>query len=139
MAYSDSQQEILLVNNLALQTAANKGQWSPGLLPVTVRGIAATVTTATTAADPAILSFDKRITAGSDTGKVVGGVGILTIPGGTVQGRTVYKLVNVTLDFGQEVVVALTDATAAGAAHVCLYVEPDWENPLNSTACILSA
>ena len=139
MSYSHVQAEVMLVNNLALQTVANKGQWAPGILPVMVRGIAAVVTTATTAADPAILSFDKRINAGSDSGKVVGGIGTLTIPGGTAQGRVVYKLVNVALDASQEVVVALTDAAAAGAAHVLMWVEPHWENPANFTSGILSA
>jgi len=139
MAYSHGQTEVLLVNNLALQTLANKGQWAPGLLPVMVRGIAAVITTETTAADPAILSFDKRVNAGSDAGKIVGGVGTLTIPGGTAAGRVVYKLVNVPLDFSQEVVVALTDDAAAGAAHVMLWVEPHWENPANALSAILSA
>jgi hypothetical protein len=139
MAYSHGQYEVILVNNLALQTLANKGQWAPGLLPVMVRGIAAVVTTPTTAADPAILSFDKRVNAGSDSGKIVGGVGTLTIPGGTAAGRVVYKLVNVPLDFSQEVVVALTDAAAAGAAHVLLWVEPHWENPANALSAVLSA
>jgi hypothetical protein len=109
------------------------------MVPVMVRGLAAVVTTATTAADPVILSFDKRINAGSDTGKVVGGIGTLTIPGGTVAGRVVYKLVNQKLDFSQEVVVALTDAAVAGAAHVILWVEPMWETPINATAGIASA
>ena len=139
MAYSHGQTEVLLVNNLALQTPAAKGQWAPGLLPVMVRGIAAVITTATTAADPAILSFDKRVNAGVDAGKVVGGIGTLTIPGGTAPGRVVYKLVNVPLDFSQEVVVALTDAAAAGAAHVLMWVEPHWENPANALSAILSA
>lgn len=139
MAYSHVQHEVILVNNLALQTPANKGQWSPGMLPVAVRGIAAVVTTAITAADPAILSFDKRITAGSDTGKVVGGIGTLTIPGGTAQGKTVYKLVNTTLNFGEEVVLALTDAAVAGIAHVLMWVEPHWELPSNGVNCIASA
>ena len=139
MAYSHGQTEVLLVNNLALQTLANKGQWAPGLLPVMVRGIAAVITTETTAADPAILSFDKRVNAGVDAGKVVGGIGTLTIPGGTAPGRVVYKLVNVPLDFSQEVVVALTDDAAAGAAHVMLWVEPHWENPANALSAILSA
>src|SRR5262245_10461404 len=139
MSYTDDVQEVLVINGLALQTAANKGQWAPALVPVMVRGIAAVVTTATTAADPAILSFDKRINAGSDTGKIVGGVGTLTIPGGTAQGRVVYKMVNVKVDSSQEVVVALTDATAAGAAHVILLVENMWENPVNAQSAILSA
>ena len=139
MAYSHGQTEVLLVNNLALQTLANKGQWAPGLLPVMVRGIAAVITTETTAADPAILSFDKRVNAGVDAGKVVGGIGTLTIPGGTAPGRVVYKLVNVPLDFSQEVVVALTDAAAAGAAHVLMWVEPHWEHPANALSAILSA
>jgi hypothetical protein len=138
MAYSHVQHEVILINNLALQTPANKGQWAPGLLPIVVRGIAAVVTTATTAADPAILSFDKRITAGSDTGKVVGGIGTLTIPGGTPQGKTVYKLVNASLNFGEEVVVALSDAAVAGAAHVLLWAEPHWELPANGVNCIAS-
>lgn len=139
MSYTSGQYEVQLINNLALQTLGNKGQWAPGLLPVMVRGIAAVITTPTTAADPAILSFDKRVNAGSDSGKIVAGIGTLTIPGGTAAGRVVYKLVNVPLDFSQEVVVALTDATAAGAAHVLLWVEPHWENPANATAGILSA
>lgn len=139
MAYEHTQFEQLIVNNLALQTPANKGQWAAGLLPVQVRGIAAVVTTATTAADPVILSFDKRVTAGSDSGKVTGGVGTLTIPGGTAAGRIVYKLVNVRLDPAQEVVVALTDAAVAGVAHIFLYLEPCWETPLNVSSALLSA
>jgi hypothetical protein len=133
-------QQVLSVGaGLALQTIADKLFWSP-VQPTRILGVYATITTATTAADPGTLAFEKRITAGSDTGRVTTGVPTLTILGGTAVGKVVYKeVVPFLVVPGEEIVVKLTDAVAAGAAHISLWVDPQYELPANNANMIASA
>jgi hypothetical protein len=139
MSYADTQYDTRIAAAVALTPTGAKGSWAVTGLAKTVRRLTAIVTTTTTAADPCILSFDLRPVAGSDAGRVTGGVGTLTIPGGTVAGTVVYKHVNVKLRPGQEVVVNATDASAAGVADVGMTVQEDWETPSNIPAMVPSA
>lgn len=139
MSYSHTQHDSLIASAVALTPTGNKGTWPVTGLAKTIRRISAVVTTATTAADPCILSFDIRPTAGSDTNRVDAGVGTVTIPGNTAVGTVVYKNVNVTVRPGQEILLRATDATAAGVATVGMTVEEAWETPANVAAMVASA
>lgn len=139
MSYADTQYDARIAAAVALTPTGDKGTWPVSGMPKTIRRLTAIVTTATTAADPCTLSFDLRPTAGSNTGRVTGGVGTLIIPGGTVAGTVVYKAVNVTVRPGQEVVLNATDATAAGVADVGMTVQEAPETPANVPAMVASA
>jgi hypothetical protein len=139
MSYSDTVHDSLIASAVALTPTGNKGTWPVTGLAKTVRRLEAIVTTTTTAADPCTLSFDLRPTAGSDTNRVDGGVGTLVIPGGTVAGTVVYKNVGVVVRPGQEILLRVTDAAAAGVASVGLTVEEMWETPANVPAMVASA
>jgi hypothetical protein len=139
VSYTDTVHDTLIASAVPLTPTGNKGTWPVTGLAKTVRRLSAVVTTTTTAADPCTLSFDLRITAGSDTGRVDAGVGTLIIPGGTVQGTVVYKNVGVVVKPGQEVLLRATDAAAAGVATVGMTVEEMWETPANIPAMVVTA
>lgn len=139
MGYSETMHDTLIASAVALTPTGNKGTWPVTGLAKTIRRLSAVVTTTTTAADPCTLSFDLRPTAGSDTNRVDAGVGILIIPGGTVQGTVVYKHVSVTVRPGQEVLLRATDAAAAGVATVGMTIEELWETPANVPAMVATA
>jgi hypothetical protein len=122
---------------LPLQTPADKLYWAP-VVPTRLLFAVATVTVATTAADNAIIAFDKRITSGSDTGRVE--LDQLEIAGGAPQGRAAYvNLANAPqLVPGDELVVELLNASVAGTAHIDLWVEQTWETPLNNADMVVS-
>jgi hypothetical protein len=122
---------------LPLQTPADKLYWAP-IVPTRLLFATLTVTVATTAADNAIIALDKRITAGSDTGRVE--LDQLEIAGGSPQGRVGYvKIANAPqLVPGDELVVELLNASVAGTAHVDLWVEQTWDTPENNTDMVVS-
>jgi hypothetical protein len=120
---------------LVLQTTADKLFYS-FIVPTKLLRAACTITTQNTVT-AAILSFDRRVTYGSDTGRVVAKT--LTMPIAAIIGKVVYSLpINVTFQPGEQLVVALTQASTAGAAHVDIWIEPAWEEPLNLAAGIQS-
>jgi hypothetical protein len=122
---------------LPLQTPADKLYWTP-IVPTRLLFAVATVTTATTAADNAIIAFDKRITAGMDTGRVE--LDTLELAGGSPQGRVGYVQFATAplLVPGDELVVELLNASVAGVAHVDLWVEQTWEVPANNPDMVVS-
>src|SRR5262245_12192647 len=120
---------------LALQTIADKFFY-PCMVNTRVTALYVSVTTATTAADPATVQLERRVTMGSDTGRVNTGVPSVIVPGGSAVGATFYKKVNFEFLAGQEMVLRLTDAVAAGAGHVTLWIEEDWEEPANATGMV---
>jgi hypothetical protein len=85
------------------------------------------------------VAFDRRITAGSDTGRVDGGVGTLIIPGLTAAGKIVYKEVAVDLDAGDEIVPEVTEAAASGAARYFVEYINRHSTPANEADLVLSA
>src|SRR5947209_7593657 len=117
MAYPHTKYEVYLTGaagtsanmNLA-GAAADKFYWSPGYMSHIIRAVALIITTATVGT-AGVLDFDKRITAGSDTGRISnGGVARLNVPAkaaGTVifsgaQGATSDSSpLNVRIDPGQ--------------------------------------
>ncbi|HYE94550.1 MAG TPA: hypothetical protein VEA38_26180 [Terriglobales bacterium] len=65
-------------------------------------------------ATQAVVKFDKRPTAGSDTGRGDGDCGVITKPASNVQGKVIYdepaSTESVMLDEGDQVVVEVTTA-----------------------------
>lgn len=120
-----------------LSSTGDKAIWTPTGLPATLRRIAVIVTTAVTT-PAAVISLDLRPTAGSNTGRVTGGVGTLTVPVASPQGRVVYKALNTTLLPGHEVVVNVTTATGAGVVDVRLDLVPVSDTPLNNPRMLAS-
>ncbi len=118
------QLNVTTASGLALQTVADKLFINFGYTPVIIRAMTVTVTTAITGGDQAIVALERRITAGSDTGRVTAGVPTVIVPGGTAAGKAVYKdNLNFLFSPGEEGVLRLTDAAAAGAGHVVLHYE----------------
>ena len=109
------------------------------LKPITVHeiGLQFTVATTTTAI---VVAFDRRVLTGSDTGRGTGDVGILTEPsiGACAIGKTIKKLVNVDLATGDEIVVEVTTASAAGTCRPYILYRVREENPANETDTIVS-
>lgn len=112
--------------------------YAPGTQPVYVRGVAAVI--ANDIAATGVVKFDKRPTAGSDSGRGDGDVAVLNLTTAHTGGKVVYKLgLNVLIMPGQEVVAEVTDATGASdAARLILLLEPDPEVPANIPAMVLS-
>jgi hypothetical protein len=132
--YVDTQYEWMAARATAITSTGDKAFWSPGMTPHVVRGWALIVTTGIQAADPVTVSLDKRITAGSDTGRVNDLTASAVIPGGTVAGKVYYKDgFQAKVSPGEELVFEVTDASAAGALTFVLLLEPSWEEPLNNT------
>ena len=123
----------------AITTTGDKLFWAPSQ-PCYIRQFIGTVTTATTAADPATIALEKRITAGSDTGRVTTGVPAITIPGGTAAGASYYKAnLSFLVSPGEQIVLKVTDASAAGAVTFSMLVELSPQVPGNVAAMVASA
>lgn len=121
---------------IALQTPADKSTWSV-LEPATVLRVSCLVLTAITVAD-AIVAVDRRVLAGSDTGRVE--IGRLTIPSGTVAGKVVWKDLPATdLDMGDQLVLELIQASTAGGGILSIITIPRSETPMNQADAIKSA
>jgi transcriptional regulator of nitric oxide reductase len=139
MAYTHTQYEVMMTNEAVITSTGDKARWLPGYIPHVVRAHFFTVTTATQAADAAQLNLDKRPTAGSDTARVNDLVSPLNIPASTAAGKNVYKDgLQAKVSPGEEVVLEVTDATAAGAGSYGIFVEPSWEVPANNTNMALT-
>jgi hypothetical protein len=102
--------DAALLAAVALQTPGDKGMVHV-LGPVTVLRFGCLVTTATTGV-AAVVALDKRVTYGSDTGRVE--LGRITVPIGTAVGKTVYKDVMADIAPGEQLVVELVTASTAG-------------------------
>src|SRR6266540_673605 len=144
MAYPHSKYEVYLMGaagssaNLNLAgTTGDKFFWSPGYMPHIIRACALIVTTALSGT-LGVLDFDKRVTAGSDTGRVSsGGVARINLAV-KAAGVVIYKDgLNNQINPGQEVVLKLTTAMGtAGVGTSVMYVEPTWETVGNISAMV---
>lgn len=123
---------------VAFQTAADKALCRI-FKAITVKRIGVLITTAVTVT-AAVLDFDRRVTPGSDTGRVSSGVGRITAPvTGSAIGQVVYKNVSVDLNPGDEVVFELvTASTAGGGIPIMEYIDRP-EEPANFTEMVASA
>lgn len=138
MGYADCTVTQPFLSAVDLSSTGDKGLWPPSGLPATIRRVAVVVTTAVTTPAP-VLSFDLRPTAGSNTDRVAGGVGTLTIPASSPLGRVIYKDLNATLLPGQEVVVNATTAAGAGVVDIRMNVVPGTDTPANNARMVASA
>lgn len=76
-----------------------------------------------TDAGGATVKFDRRVLAGSDTGRGDGDVGEITIPASNQQGKVLFEKVSgVELDAGDQVVVQVT-AEGVTALNVVPYIK----------------
>lgn len=127
------------------QVVADFVVFNPGLQKVEVLRAGAVVTEACAGATSTpIFKFDKRPTAGSDTGRGDGDVGTLTL-GTTAAGKVMYTRPpdRVALEPGEEVVFEMTQradgAGAAGHVRPFLLVRPVPEEPGNLSSMVESA
>jgi hypothetical protein len=140
MSYTHTQIEAQVVNvgvaadPTNLISAADLGALAAGYQPFKIKAIAAVVAEALGTAD-ATVELDKRVTAGSDTGRTQQAV--MTIPQATAAVGDVYYQdgLDITINPGEEAVVE-TDggASTTGGVNVILFIEPLWETPDNNTA-----
>lgn len=123
---------------LDLTSTGDKSRWAPGLSPVVIRGIGVVLNAIP--GDAGVVDFDKRVTYGSDTGRVTDSVGKINLATSHVAGQVVYKMgLNITVNPGQEVVLAVSDASASvNGAAAFLLIEPSPEQPANITAMKLT-
>lgn len=75
----------------------------------------------------ATVKFDRRVKAGSDSGRVAGACGTLTIPASDQQGKVLYEdqaaSADLQLDAGDEIVVNVTAEGASANAFFKPFVE----------------
>lgn len=137
MAYTHTKLERQFTN-LAIDTAADAGYFSPGMVPHILRAVAVIITTATTV-DATVVTVDHRPTAGSDTARSAA-KSTINIPTAAAAGAVYYED---NLDWetapGEELVIASDGGCTAGDASVVLYLEPRWEVPGNLTNMIATA
>jgi len=130
--------EYLMKAAADLNTLADVGRWSPGLSPAYVVGVVALITNDIAATGA--VSFDKRPTFGSDTGRGSGDVAVLNLTTAHTGGKAVYKLPTpILIKPGEEVVAEVTDVTgAADTADIIIVLAPTSEQPANVTAMVAS-
>lgn len=121
---------------IAMQSPADKGALTcTG--PVTALRLCVLVTTAVTGT-AAVLALDRRVTYGSDTGRVE--IGRITLPVGTAIGKVVWKeLEPMDLDMGDQMVWELITASTAGGGVLSVEYIPRAEMPSNQPDAIKSA
>lgn len=124
----------VLADPTNLISGADLASLAAGYMPFTIRAISAVVIEALGTAD-ATVELDKRVTAGSDSGRV--NQAIMTIPQASAAvGDVFYKDgLDITINPGEEAVVE-TDggASTTGGVSVTLTVERHWEQPANNAA-----
>lgn len=89
-----------------------------------------------TEATALVVTFDKRITAGSDTGRVDAGVASITVTAANNQGKVFVNqpATAVTLTYGDQVVVEVTTASSAAKNFVpYIKLDPIPETLANAT------
>jgi hypothetical protein len=124
--------DAALLAAVALQTPGDKGIVHV-LAPVSVLRFGCLITTATTGVI-AVAALDKRVTYGSDTGRVE--LGRLNIPIGTALGKTVYKDVIADVAPGEQLVIELITASTAGGGIFSVEYIPRADQP---ASMVLSA
>jgi hypothetical protein len=136
--YDHQQIDETIVERVDVGTAGDPlatARKTVGSVPVIIRAIYATVTTAqTTAAN--VLTFKYRPTIGSASGEVT--IGTLTIPTGAVS-RQLYKNVTPYKALPGGEIVVQSDGGGEGNATLGYRQSPSWEMPANNTAQVASA
>lgn len=135
----DEMREVALTTGTAvldLTTTGDKARWNPGIRPMVIRAIAIHLNAAP--GDAGVVKFDKRPTFASDTGRGDGDVAVINLATTHAAGAVVYKKgLNVEIAADEEVVMEVTDASAAVSGAKCtLFVEPRPEEPANNTTLV---
>lgn len=134
MSYTHQMTFHLVANRVDLATDSTY-LLTPGYQPITLRAVAAVITT-TLAVAAITITITKRILVGSDAGAVA--VGTLTIPSLTAAGKVVFKDgMEVKVMPGEELKF-LVGGTGTGNGDIIATVEPSWEVPGNVAAMIES-
>lgn len=130
MAYPHTQHEVpLTAATGSLASVASIATYRPGYMPFILRAVALVITTQPTTTAPEVTVW-RRITVGSDTGRV--SLGVIRAPLASVPGNVVYRDgFNQLFLPGEELQLAVTVAGAAGAAWPIAFIEPKWEVPAN--------
>lgn len=112
-------------------STGDKAVFTPGMLPFVIRSVAVTLNASP--GDAGVIKFDKRPTAGSDSGRGDGDVAVLNLATTHSAGQVIYKDgLSVRIDPGEQVVAQVTDASAGvTAATVHMLIEYIQENPAN--------
>jgi hypothetical protein len=136
MSYAHQLIEVKVAAAASLASLADIGSWGPGLVPVTIRGVALLIGSDIAAAG--VVKVDKRPTFGSDTSRGDGDVATINLATTHTGGKVVYSDgLDVDINPGEEVVFEVTDVTGAGdVADLILLVEPRWEVPGNIAAMV---
>jgi hypothetical protein len=134
--------QMLVSAQFDLNSAADKVSFP---MPCPVKLVRVGLILLTTDAGGATIKFDKRVTAGSDTSRVSGGVATLTLPASNEQGKYLEKQLkdssSVLLACGDEIVVNVTSEGAAANSFAVAVVEyfRIQENVLNQSDMVESA
>lgn len=129
MSYERGMQTEVEATASSLASTADIYVWTPGT-PVEVYEFGVIVTTTLTATDNLIIVADKRPIAASDTGRGDADVGTLTVPaadsGGIVAGDVIIsrQFPPVLIEPGQQVVIQITNAVAAGDGFAFINYRP---------------
>jgi len=140
MAYTEEFNEIRIVDGGDCTSTGEKGDFNPGLNPVTIRRAAAIVEVASATTTACVITLYKN-TAGTTTTTNRTTIDTITIPGATAAGQVLYvDGLDVDVDPGEEVqAVVTTAATTTGTNAVVLGISPGREVPGNNTSMTESA
>ncbi len=133
MSYTNDLQEVQVANTVDIASAADVATYAAGYFPFVVRSVTMVFHVAADATGA--MEVDKRITAGSDTGRTAAQATINYTTTTGAQGKTVYAdQLDVRVDPGEELVFQISDATpTAGDARVMMHIEIIPENPANES------
>lgn len=133
MAYDHTQTSVTLATAASIASAANVGAAVPFAVRTLIRRVVVTITTDTTVAS-SVITLYRRITAGSDTGRVA--IGTVTVPVASAGNAYVLQVINDSdrkIGLGEEIIAASDGGATAGAANITALVEPSWESALTDT------
>lgn len=108
-------------------TATGDDWTMTAMQPLDVVRIGFLVTTTFSSSGDTVVNFDKRVTAGSDTGRGDGDVGVLNIPTTTAAGTLFVKELSspIEIDAGEQIVAEVgTAASSAGSGIYMLMYQP---------------
>jgi hypothetical protein len=137
--YAHTQYEVTVGKALDISATGDKGDWAPGLIPHYLRGVAVQITNDVGATGT--INIDKRITFGTDTGRIDNIALPISLTTAHTGGKIVYRMnLNVLVRPGEQLVFSADDAAAAGdLCNIIIYVEPSWAVPAESPLMVATA
>lgn len=113
MGYADETLQQWVSSVDALDATGDAADTFKVTVPITVVAVGVIATVACTGTN-AVVKFDKRPTAGSDTGRGDGDVGVVTLPDPVAGAVTKNNITPQDFDPGDEIVPQVTTAATAG-------------------------